>query len=240
MSSGGGYFTFFVNALWISTSDQPTTQMTMKLKLTLAALAATAISANAATISTSFEGDDGFTASLNNAFDVSANGATWKGGGSGNYHGIWSTGAANTGANVAIVCFDNNFLFVDVDGSDALTSLEFYEERLSPTGAGNILVQWTTDFGVDGSEALGTAGWTTFADSDATISANGSSAMTFRSIDLAAETGGAADVKIRFIGGAGTTNGILIDDVTIASVPEPSSTALIGLGGLALILRRRK
>ena len=34
----------------------------------------------------------------------------------------------------------------------------------------------------------------------------------------------------------------LIDNVTITAttVPEPSSTALLGLGGLALILRRRK
>lgn len=31
-----------------------------------------------------------------------------------------------------------------------------------------------------------------------------------------------------------------IDNLTIAQVPEPSSAALLGLGGLALILRRRK
>ena len=37
-------------------------------------------------------------------------------------------------------------------------------------------------------------------------------------------------------GGRGSINGIQI----IAAVPEPSSTALLGLGGLALILRRRK
>ena len=30
------------------------------------------------------------------------------------------------------------------------------------------------------------------------------------------------------------------DDVSFVSVPEPSSTALLGLGGLALMLRRRK
>lgn len=32
----------------------------------------------------------------------------------------------------------------------------------------------------------------------------------------------------------------LMDDVTVTAVPEPSSVALLGLGGLALILRRRK
>ncbi len=31
-----------------------------------------------------------------------------------------------------------------------------------------------------------------------------------------------------------------VDSLTLTQVPEPSSTALLGLGGLALILRRRK
>ena len=49
--------------------------------------------------------------------------------------------------------------------------------------------------------------------------------------------------KIRFRSGgfANSTHGYL-DNITITAgvVPEPSSTALLGLGGLALILRRRK
>ena len=49
--------------------------------------------------------------------------------------------------------------------------------------------------------------------------------------------------KIRFRSGgfANSTHGY-IDNITITAgvVPEPSSTALLGLGGLALILRRRK
>ena len=32
----------------------------------------------------------------------------------------------------------------------------------------------------------------------------------------------------------------MISEVSVASVPEPSSTALLGLGGLALLLRRKK
>ncbi len=35
-------------------------------------------------------------------------------------------------------------------------------------------------------------------------------------------------------------DGIAIDQIAINPIPEPSSTALLGLGGLALILRRRK
>jgi hypothetical protein len=42
--------------------------------------------------------------------------------------------------------------------------------------------------------------------------------------------------------GAGNYNDAYVDnlEVDFAVVPEPSITALLGLGGLALILRRRK
>ena len=38
----------------------------------------------------------------------------------------------------------------------------------------------------------------------------------------------------------GSKAGLGLDNLSITAVPEPSSTALLGLGGLALILRRRK
>ena len=56
----------------------------------------------------------------------------------------------------------------------------------------------------------------------------------------------ANSVTVNFIAGtahaAGGGNDWYADDVTldITTVPEPSSTALLGLGGLALVLRRRK
>ncbi|BDS06985.1 hypothetical protein NT6N_20250 [Oceaniferula spumae] len=37
-----------------------------------------------------------------------------------------------------------------------------------------------------------------------------------------------------------TSNHIIVDNLVLNAVPEPSSTALLGIGGLALILRRRK
>lgn len=37
-----------------------------------------------------------------------------------------------------------------------------------------------------------------------------------------------------------TTNGVDSIDLDVTTIPEPSSTALLGLGGLAFILRRRK
>ncbi|MBK1831722.1 PEP-CTERM sorting domain-containing protein [Verrucomicrobiaceae bacterium R5-34] len=39
---------------------------------------------------------------------------------------------------------------------------------------------------------------------------------------------------------AGNNAGIYLDNLVVETVPEPSSAALLGLGGLALILRRRK
>lgn len=47
----------------------------------------------------------------------------------------------------------------------------------------------------------------------------------------------AANTQITF---AVTSGAIGIEGMTLEVVPEPSSTALLGLGGLALILRRRK
>jgi hypothetical protein len=52
---------------------------------------------------------------------------------------------------------------------------------------------------------------------------------------------GTGIVRLR-IGQAASTSRFTgeIDNISVASVPEPTTTALLGLGGLALILRRRK
>lgn len=53
-------------------------------------------------------------------------------------------------------------------------------------------------------------------------------------------TGPLDQLYLSFKNRAGTSAQLHIDDVTVTVVPEPSSAALLGLGGLALILRRRK
>lgn len=60
-------------------------------------------------------------------------------------------------------------------------------------------------------------------DSVATVALNGSNALV---LDLTTDAGGGYRLQ-----------GLALE---VAAVPEPSSTALLGLGGLALILRRRK
>ncbi len=48
-------------------------------------------------------------------------------------------------------------------------------------------------------------------------------------------------LQIRFIENHNNTaRDIFVDNFSVTSVPEPSTTALLGLGGLALILRRKK
>jgi len=66
------------------------------------------------------------------------------------------------------------------------------------------------------------------------------------SYDETAQTAGDV-LQLRFInttdlpsGSADWSATALIDNVSVTAVPEPSSAALLGLGGLALILRRRK
>jgi hypothetical protein len=44
----------------------------------------------------------------------------------------------------------------------------------------------------------------------------------------------------RFTAHAQSNSGATFDNITISAIPEPSSTALLGLGGLALMLRRRR
>ena len=44
----------------------------------------------------------------------------------------------------------------------------------------------------------------------------------------------------RFTAHAQSNNGATFDNITVTAIPEPSSTALLGLGGLALALRRRR
>jgi hypothetical protein len=56
--------------------------------------------------------------------------------------------------------------------------------------------------------------------------------------------GESAVIRLAFSGGTGSGGGhhLFVDNIAVSGdlVPEPSSAALLGLGGLALILRRRK
>lgn len=203
----------------------------MKLINILAALAVTTLASNAATIATtSFESseDAGFTNDVNNNYTVTTGGATWSTGGTGNYAGSW-TGQSLTGTQSSVI--GNNptlghFITVDPTGSGGVGSIAFSWERFTTT-TGDLTVQWTTD------SLVGAPTWTDAA----TINIAGGAAGGWASeLAIINQVG---DVKVRLFLGNGS-GGVSIDDVSVTAVPEPSSAALLGLGGLALILRRRK
>ena len=67
-------------------------------------------------------------------------------------------------------------------------------------------------------------------------------AQTF-TVDFAATdfTGGTEGSDLNFVmSSSGAQRGVMVDNINLTLVPEPSSTLLIGLGGLALMLRRRR
>lgn len=130
------------------------------------------------------------------------------------------------------------------DNNTVATQLQFFS---STDGTGTALSTFTLDRGVttnqintaqkigDPTDALG---FNTTSESDpdywGLYSLNGA-------IDPTAQS-----LTVSFVAGTGHVGGgandWYADDVTvnITTVPEPSATALLGLGGLALIMRRRK
>lgn len=83
---------------------------------------------------------------------------------------------------------------------------------------------------------------------DLTIGASGWSVYTTKLDGTEAQTGSLAtydggtftDLAYVTVTGESSSAGGFFDNLTIVAVPEPSSAALLGLGGLALLRRRRK
>ena len=73
---------------------------------------------------------------------------------------------------------------------------------------------------------------------DGTDAAN--SSYNFQKIGTATVVGGEIVVTIGSAPVTDNNDWVMADGIAIQEVPEPSSAALLGLGGLALILRRRK
>lgn len=209
----------------------------MKLTTTLLALAAMSYSASAASLAINFMRSGGVTPAANDGSefglsawnDVDANigspatidGVTFAW----NATGTWSGGSANNVENG----------YID-DASDmTITGIATW---LAANGDNQYTVQiinaTDTNNGFQGAELRDT-------------NASGTVLGTLSNANLdagASDTSGQLTASTLFIdhtaGGAGTRSGVAGIIITSSTVPEPSSTALLGLGGLALILRRRK
>lgn len=226
----------------------------MKIKYTLAALAATSMAANAAVVYNAaadglFTGTAGW--SLDGAESASVVGGvttTLLNDDNGNalptasyaYSGIDTDAEAWNATLTMNVVFGNGSadnVFQVFDSDSVGRWLGFIYEN----GAGDIIFNdlvTITNLGAN-DDALHTFSYTADDSGNVEFSFDGGAgvAVNFRAADGA----GAGGARLDIGGGSSSGTGALnVSQVEIGAVPEPSSAALLGLGGLALILRRRK
>ena len=136
---------------------------------------------------------------------------------------------------------DNGFVVIkyDMGATINLGGIYFAQRHFSAEQVTDIKF-WVTNTnpGPVGSDAvampiLGTAPTHTLS----SITANTASRIT--EYDFGSNVGSGQYVVMRLQGKSGSDH-VGADELVLAAVPEPSSAALLGLGGLALILRRRK
>jgi hypothetical protein len=74
-----------------------------------------------------------------------------------------------------------------------------------------------------------------------TVSSNGSTSAALTAFQGGAPTSGSRLTSVSFQGGSlASGTYFVVDNVAVSAVPEPASIALIGLGGLTLMSRRRR
>lgn len=213
---------------------------TMKNILTIGALLATAYSSAAATLFF-----DDFEAETAGQSQITLTNWVWNGNGSvnGNHSRIFDTvnyGGTRlwiaNGANADLGTGLNSTATITLAaGEDHVFSaalvMETFNQNRTGTGTVDLLIGGSSLIG--GPQAFTAMG-------DDTVPDSYDDQRT--EIPFNSGAGGNLEIKIAY---DGTSDGAFvgIDEVeirTVDLVPEPSSTALLGLGGLALMLRRRK
>jgi hypothetical protein len=183
-------------------------------------------------------------------------GGGWNLGGSDVGVLVWST-ANSTSPTHSLGAIDNTSIgYGEWYGDQSIASLGLFagadltlhwEEMYNITEEFRVTVRFLDQFGSGGDNhfthgAGSSAGWvTTLGDSSFT------SRNEFLTVPLTGQGGmnageDAVTMRIQLVSG-GPQEGLgeyLIDDLSVVLVPEPSSIALLTMGGLVVLLRRRK
>ncbi len=211
----------------------------MKLITTLAIISASAMGAQAAVVFS----DDFESYNLSDPAAMSPNWA-WNGNGTApnasrifntpNFGGsrLWiaNAGAARAGSGINSTA---------VIALDAATDYVFSAALVTETDQAGRTATGTVTLLVDGA-TVATQAFTARGDGTGADDNTYEDQMT--TFDFNSGAGGNLEIRIAFDDADGSNPFVGIDNVGVetAPVPEPSSAALLGLGGLALILRRRK
>lgn len=223
------------------------------MKYTLAALAATTLAANAAVVTTSY-------GTVTGVRDTNQAGPMWgqsitpdQDASPAGPHGTLylqnlSFQAADDGTRQTGTVYLHAYSTFTIDGTGAITSVGGFTAVSTTTvdlaAVGN---NGTLSWDFSGSDAFNAATSYMFIASTQNTEVTIADTSSFVGSTYALDVNG-ADIGYNYAGGqAYRGNGSTSDwdlefDATwdTVAVPEPSSTALLGLGGLALILRRRK
>ena len=235
--------------------------MKPRTTICLAALAAFAIMpAHGALMVTNGDFETGAPGAGGNAEDV----AGWFDGAThpvGFWQDIWHSNnnqpAGQSGAGVGLSGVNNQgFLYQDIGTNDGgATQLDWSISLGAFTDAGTAVREGTLTVGIyevtgayaggaDGTDVDGAVGVTLVGSDSVAISRTGGNAAIVEagSIDISGvNASNNLILRIYWVGGGpNDANGFMSgDDVTISAVPEPGSLALLGLGGLCVLRRRR-
>ena len=215
----------------------------MKLKYTILALAVTSLAANAATVKIEYGNvNDSSGGSAGNMWGQSAKTPA----GPPVYLNNFSYKAANNGTRTTGTVFLHAYTTFTTDGAGAITTIDgFAATSTSTIDLGAIVNDGTMTWNFSGADAFDAETKYYFlmstSDTEVTIADTSSMKTAAFALDTTSTSylGGEA-VPANAALGSNWDQHFEANFNTVSSVPEPSSTALLGLGGLALILRRRK